>query len=60
MSYKKYQRSEWKFECATCENVFYGSGKAWSMRKSLCTRIGKTGNPSDYNCDACADRIEGV
>ena len=60
MSYKKYQKNEWKFECSTCENIFYGSGKAWSMRKSLCTRIGETGNPSDYNCDACADRIEGV
>jgi len=60
MSYKWYKKTSWKFECATCENVFYGSGMAWSMRKSLCTRIGKTGSPNDYNCDACADRIEGV
>ena len=60
MRYKADQSNIWKFECATCGNIFLGSGTSWRYRKNLCTRIGSTGKPSDYNCDACADRIEGI
>ena len=59
MNSKNYKSSS-KFECSTCGIVFFGYGKAWYYRRNLCTRIGKSGNPSDYNCDPCADRIEGL
>lgn len=59
MAYRNYYRRAMKIKCAECGEVVKVYGQVWRYRLKGAERD-QDGNCLGWNCDRCADRIEGT
>lgn len=59
MSYRNYYNRAMKIRCAECGQVVKFSGQVWRYRLRH-SKKDASGCYLGWNCDPCADRIEGL